>query len=152
MYKFRLQRVLELREKREKEVAGKLAQARGEEEAAQAECRRLEEARDHGVQRACDVQGAQPTVGQLQNLRFLVDRLDVTVQQAHQEAQQAGKQVDQCMAEFTGAFQDRKMLDRLRDRDEEKWRQEQSAADREAMDAIALTGFVRSRTKPEPGK
>lgn len=151
MFKFRLQRVLELREKREQAVASRLAAARSQEERLREEAARLEGARDEGVQRAATLQGATPTVGQLQNLRYVVERLNVEIEQAHRVADAAGQKVEHCLTEFAAAVRDRKVLDRLKDRDRESWIAGEAHADRQVMDGVALTGFVRSKAaRQEP--
>lgn len=151
MFKFRLQRVLDLRIKTEEEAALRLADARRGEERAKEAVAELENARDEGMQRASGSPGERPTIGQLQNLRFLVERLNQEVDHAQGEAEAAGKQVDRRLEEFSAAFRDRRVLHKLRDRAVESWKDGEVQADRQTMDNIALARFVRSRGKG-PGK
>ena len=151
MFKFRLQRVLDLRSKTEEEAAIRLADARREEEEARQAAAQLEAARNEGLQRAVGMPGERATIGQLQNLRFVVERLSDGVELAHREAEAAGKQVGQRLEEFSAAFRDRRMLDKLRERSLESWKTTEVNADRQTMDNIALARFVRSRGKT-PGK
>lgn len=145
MFRFRLQRVLELKEKQEKEVAIRLAHARAGEEEARAAMAALQSVREEGVQRAHEAQRSSPSIGELQNLRFLVEQLNEALEQAGQEVEGAASEVRRCMDEFTAAFKARKVLDRLRERDQENWRAEEIHADQQTMDEVALTGFTHRK-------
>lgn len=149
-FRFRLQRVLDMRQKSEEAAAMRLADARREEEQARDAVAQMQSARDQGMQAAAPATGTA-SIGQLQNLRFLVERLNHEVDQAEREVDEAGRQVGQRLEEFSNAFRDRKVLDRLRERALETWKGEEVQADRQAMDNIALARFVRSRGKT-PGK
>lgn len=143
MFRFRLQRVLDLRQQREQEVAGQLAEARGAEERARLAAEELERARDRGAEIATRAQSRQLSAGQLQNLRYVVERMTDHANLAAAEADTARQRVDACMVEFTVAFRDRKVLDRLRERELDDWRAGEVQADRRLMDDIALARFVR---------
>lgn len=149
-FRFRLQRVLDMRQKSEEAAATRLADARREEEQAREAVAQMQSARDQGMQAAAPAAGTA-SIGQLQNLRFLVERLNDEVDQAEREVDEAGRQVGQRLEEFSNAFRDRKVLERLRERALESWKGEEVQADRQAMDNIALARFVRSRGKT-PGK
>ena len=143
--------MLDLRSKTEEEAAIRLADARRQEEEARQAAAQLEAARNEGLQRAVGTPGERATVGQLQNLRFVVERLSDGIELAHREAEAAGKPVGQRLEEFSAAFRDRRMLDKLRERSLESWKTTEVHADRQTMDNIALARFVRSRGKT-PGK
>ena len=145
MFKFRLQRVLQWKEQREQEKATELATARQEREAAREKCASLQGARDEGMTRVSQMATASPTIGELRNLRLLVDRLNDAIETAHEEAEAAEVQVRERMAEYTAAFQERKVLDRLREKGEEAWAMEEAEADRRLMDSVALNGFVQKQ-------
>jgi flagellar export protein FliJ len=109
-----------------------LSRARSGEDDAKQKCSDLEDAREHNVQRVASIQGATPTVGQLQNLRFLVERLNDQIEQAYDDVDAAAQNVNKCMADFTHAFQERKVLDRLRTRAHDGWVSDENKADRAA--------------------
>src|SRR5690606_447867 len=111
MFKFRLQRVLEMRAQTEQEAATRLAAARSGEEAALQERVRLEAARDEGLAQAASSAALAPSVGQLQNLRFLVDRLNQEIAAAQLEVEAASEDVRERMVEYSTAFRDRHMID-----------------------------------------
>ena len=144
MFKFRLQRVLELRAKREQEVATQLSEARSQIEAAQRACDEVEQVQRQGRERLAAAHGAQPTVGQLQNLSYVVTQLEQHVEEARSAVQSAEANAEKVMGEFTAAMQERRVLDRLRDKHLEAWKADAVQADRNAMDAIALTRFARA--------
>ena len=147
MFRFRLQRVLDLRVKAEEGAAIRLADARHQAEAATRTAARLEATREEGMHRATARPGQPATVGQLQNLRYVIERLNHEVEHAYREVEAASKQVDQRLDEFSAAFRDRRVLDKLRERALESWKGDEVQADRQAMDNIALARFVRSRGK-----
>ena len=143
MFRFRLQRILDMRQKREQAVAGQLAEARSSEENARLAANALERARDEGAVSASRAQSRNLSAGQLQNLRYVVDRMGDHVRFAAQEADEAREKADRKLVEFTAAFRDRKVLDRLRERALDGWRADEVKADRRVMDEIALSRFAR---------
>ena len=145
MFKFRLQRVLEMRTQTEQDAATRLAEARSSEEAATLERLRLEAARDEGIQKAASSTAMQPKIGQLQNFRFLVDRLNEEIAAAQLEVEAAAADVQERLAEYSTAFRDRHMIDKLREKALETHRNEEAQADRKLMDSVALARFLRSR-------
>jgi flagellar protein FliJ len=146
-FRFRLQRVLELRERVEQTAAARLAAARDEADAAGRALESLHALRAAGVGEIAAAHGAR-TAGQMQNLTFLIDRLDGRLEAARGASAAADAAVREREGEFTAAFQERRVLDRLRERREEEWRAETGGEDRRRMDEIALSRFVR---KPGPG-
>lgn len=144
MFRFRLQRVLELRQKSEQEAATRLAEAQSGEVAARQTCALLEGVQEEGIRQAA-APGASRRVGQLQNLRFFVERMGEQVMVARGELAAAEQEVSAKMEEFSVAFRDRRILDRLRDKALESYRVEEVQADRKLMDDIALSRFARSR-------
>lgn len=145
MFKFSLQRVLDLRSQREQEAAVTLASAREQADEARQEVEELEQARAHGVLRVYAARSGGVTVGQLQNLGLVIQSLDAQIDSARGQVEQAEAQVERCTSDFTSANQDRRVLDRLRDKHLQVWQSEELQQDRRAMDAIALTRHVRNR-------
>jgi len=140
--KFRLQRVLELRERKERDAATAFAAAQEQADLARAEQERLLAARD--ALAASAVQSAPEdaaSVGALRTFHFLLGRLDERVAHASAASTSAEQTVEQRQDELRAAFRDRRALDRLRERHEENRRAAESAADRRQMDEIALTRF-----------
>lgn len=150
MFRFRLQRVLDLRVQSEQEAATRLAEARSEEEAARQERVRLEAARTEGMEKAAAATSLSPTVGQLQNLRFLVERLTQEIAATDDEIAAAEADVRQKLEAYSTAFRERQMIDKLREKALDAHREGEADADRKLMDSVALARFVRGRAARTP--
>ena len=151
MFRFSLQRVLELKARREEAAATELARTRAGAEQARLAREGLEAAREEGVRQVTGArQGAMPTVGELRNSGFLLQQLQGRIELARQAESAAEAKVEESMAAFTVASQERRVLDRLREKHLEGWQAEQSHADRQTMDAIALTRFTQKSTATDP--
>ena len=142
-FRFRLQRVLELREQKEREKALELLRAETALDAARAALTGLELARATGHERLLGAQG-DGTVGQLRNLAFVLEQLDRHVAEAAESLDAAGQETERVRENLTAAHQERRALDRLRDRREAEWRGQAVLEDRVTMDAIALARFTQS--------
>lgn len=145
MFRFRLQQVLDLREKHERHLATQLVQALGDERHAQGTLDDLRAIREAGI----DVlsPGMPRSVGELANLAFLRGQLDGQIANASDAVDAAGHTVSEVKVALTGALQDRRVLDRLRDRHQESHRVSEEQTDRRAMDDIALTRYTQSETR-----
>ncbi len=137
MFKFRLQRVLELREKKEQEVATALAEARDRAELARRAVDDLARVRDASAR----PDGGARSVGELRQAAFVLEQLDRRIALAAIAAAERDADVARRQAELNLAFQDRRVLDRLKERHLDAWRANEVAIDRQTMDAIALTRF-----------
>jgi flagellar FliJ protein len=144
VFKFRLQRILELRAKREQEIATQLAQAQDDAAAARASHAALEAVRSAEIDKLVAAHATERTVGQLQNLSYVLERLDSAVAEASGKVSAADAAVQKVQDELTAAVQERRVLDRLRERQHEAWRAEEVQLDRRLMDSIALSQFHRS--------
>lgn len=142
-FRFRLQKVLEHRERLEKESAVRLAEARNEAEAALRAVESLEAARRAGAERAGRVSLDGVTAGELQRLALLVQQLDQHLVAASEAMDDADRHVDAMTTEFEDALTQRRVLDRLREKHLLLWRSEEEQRDRAVMDAIALTRHTR---------
>lgn len=145
MFKFPLQRLLDLKSKREQVMARELADAR-RTELAEADRRdalmALREAGSHQVAASTD---ADLSVGELVSMRHALTQLGEQLDAAEQRTDAARQNVDARNGALSGAVQERQVLDRLRGRRLEQHRAEESQQDRSAMDAVALARFHSSR-------
>jgi flagellar export protein FliJ len=142
MFKFRLQRVLELRAQKERDAAAAVVRAEDAASAARAERDALTTTREQLAQSGLAGSGGA-TVGELQNLGFLLAQLDARVAQAGTVVHAAEETVQQVQGALRTAHQDRRAFDRLRDRHHEQWRAVTEQQDRRRMDEIALTRFTQ---------
>jgi flagellar protein FliJ len=150
VFEFRLQRVLELRERREQDTATRLAEARSEAHAARVAEEALETLRSDSIER---LGGAHPhgtPAGQLHNLSFLLDHLNRQIQEARGVTEAANETVQRLLEEFTAAFKERRVVDRLRDRQHGEWKTGETNADRQAMDGIAISRFNHQTRTSRP--
>ena len=145
MFHFRLQRVLELREKKEQAQAVQLAKA--EESATAARTVRDELQALHAASRAqiTSAHITDPTVGHLHHLGYVMNALDQRLGHASQSVAKAEGVVSDARSSLELAARDRRVLDRLKDKHTETFRAEASHRDRVSMDEVALARFTRQR-------
>jgi flagellar FliJ protein len=138
-FRFRLQRVLDLRARVEQDAARALAGAREAEQAARAEQDALEARRAELAAQADPAAGA--TVGAMHLMGFLLGRMDEQVTAAAAQAAQAAETVTARHLALQTAWRDRRALDLLRERRLDEWKGATAALDRLTMDEIALARF-----------
>lgn len=154
-FRFRLEKVLELRKHEEQAAALRLAEAEREAERARRALDALEDLRRQGRDRLAQAHGAGGLAGHLQNLRYLVDRLGQLVAEAGAATRAADEKVSEKMAELSVALQERRIIDRLRERSLDQWRAEQVRAEQKLMDDVAgerheRIAARRAREESEP--
>ena len=144
MPNFRLQRLLELREQAEQAKARELVSAQDAADAARRERDSL--ANVHGNARAeiDAAQRAEPRIGHLQQLGYVLQSLDQRLETAGESVRAADQGVAEAQTELDAAARDRRVLDRLKDRHTDQWRLEAAQLDRKGMDEIALARFTRN--------
>jgi flagellar FliJ protein len=139
-FKFRLQKVLDLRAEKEQDAATQLARSRQLAENARAEKSALESSLSEGFAGIATAAGR--TVGEMRSRAYALALLDQRIAQAEQAIVRAEAEVAQRTAEYSLAFRDRRILDRLKDKHLEEWRAEETRTDLMTMDGIALGRFV----------
>lgn len=149
MFRFPLQRVLDLRERQQRDAAAALAAAQDVADAA----RRAEHAILSARAELASVAGAAPghaaaAVGALRTTAFLLDRLDEQAQVAGAACDAASAAVGDREQALHAAYRNRRALDRLRERHQTAWQHGTVAADRQRMDEIALSRFTQRATRP----
>jgi flagellar export protein FliJ len=138
-FKFRLQKVLDLRVWREKEKAARLIEARQRVEEARRAVADLQAIRAATRQQLALAHGAGGSVGHLQNLSYVLAQIDARIAEADAVRLRAEEQARASLADFAEAFQQRKVLEQLRERQLEDCRASLVQADRKAMDELATT-------------
>ncbi|WP_309671622.1 flagellar export protein FliJ [Gemmatimonas sp.] len=142
-FKFRLQRILELREQHEQAKARALASARDTAEAAHRAKDEIANLRDHSKQQISTTANNGPRIGHLHQLGFVLASLDERVLLAADAAKLADSDVQKAQGMLEEAARDRRVLDRLKSRHADTWRADSAHKDRVAMDEIALAQFSR---------
>lgn len=149
-FKFRLQRLLELRQKKEHEAASAVAAARNAAEAAALREQDLAARRDATRQELLPAAGQTVRVAELHEIAFLVRALDERVVDARKAHEIAEQSVHEKVEELSEAMRDRRILDRLKDRQTEEWRAEDARQEREVMDAIARDRYADAKKPLTP--
>lgn len=143
MFKFRLQRILELREQHEQAKARALAGAQDVANSARADQSALAALRDDSQALIHATTHAAPRVGHLWQLDLALTALEVRMERAAEVVHEAEAQVVTAQEALAAAAKDRRVLDRLKERHAESYRAEFALKDRIAMDEIALAQFTR---------
>lgn len=151
MFKFRLQRVLELREKREQARAIELAKAEEIANVARTQRDEIEALHTASRMHLATAHTAAPTVGHLNHLGYVLSALDVRLGHAAKSVSTAEGKVSTARQSLEDAARDRRVLDRLKDKHQGVYRTEEGARDRMAMDEIALARFTRMREVQSAG-
>lgn len=145
MFKFRLQRVLELREEHEQAKARVLATAQDAADAARREQEALANVRAASRAEVDAAHAEAPRVGHLHQLGFVLQSLDQRLIAATETVTTAEGVVVEARGELTEAARERRVLDRLKEKHAEVWRAEEAQRDRLLMDEIALSRFSQKR-------
>ncbi len=146
MFRFRLQQVLDLREARERELASQLVDAMTSERAAKAQLDGLQAARRANAEQVSE-SGTARSVGELASIAFVIQQLDGHIESAHDQVNSASWNVTQVQGALTSAHQDRRILDRLRERHQEDHRAAAEHHDRQTMDDLAITRYMHQGTR-----
>ncbi|GJG86606.1 hypothetical protein tb265_17870 [Gemmatimonadetes bacterium T265] len=151
MFRFPLQRVLDLRERQQRDAAAALAAAQDAADAARRAEAAILSARVELAAAGFAPAGAGAPVGALRTTAFLVGRLDAQAEAAGAVAEAAAAAVSDREHALHAAYRDRRALDRLRERHHTTWQAGAVAADRQQMDEIALTRFTQRAVRPAGG-
>lgn len=143
MFKFRLQRILELREQKEKAQARELASAQHTAELAAQTQEMIAAIRQDSRQQVQAATESAPRVGHLHQFDSVLNALDARLIDATDAVVAAESTVAAAQQLLADAARDRKVLDRLKSRHADAWRADEAQKDRLSMDEIALTRFTR---------
>lgn len=147
-FKFRLQRVLELREEAEKARAIALVSAQGQATAARDTRDAIAQVRAVNHESLTTASNSGCTVGALQQMQYVLGALDVRLQFADSSVVTAESMVRHAQDALRTAFQARHALHTLKDKQAEAHHIAAQDADRVLMDEIALTRFHNTDTTP----
>jgi flagellar protein FliJ len=142
MFRFSLQRVLDIRAQTEQTAAVHLAEAKSRLQQANDQKAEIEGALEEGIARLSTGAESAPTVGEMRSRCYVLAQLDERLARAQHGIVAAEAEEEQRREEFATAFRDRRVLDRLKERHLEAWREEAVKADLATMDGIALSRFA----------
>lgn len=149
-FKFRLQRLLDLRQLAEREAAIALATARNAEEEARREKASIAAQRTATRALLLPPAGSHSRVSELRQVSLLLERLDAGSAQADYKVSKAANQVQQRQVQLSESVTNRRVLDRLKERQRETWRVDDERAERAVMDDIGRARFADQHDHTEP--
>jgi flagellar export protein FliJ len=150
-FRFRLQRVLDLRRDAEQECARVLTSASARVAECEARCAELASTRAAAAAGQRDAARDGTTAGALQHTAWMLAQLDQQLDAAHSALETARADEERARTLLAQASQERRVLDRLEDRHRDAWRADTAARDRVAMDEIALGRHARRADTPSHG-
>ncbi len=139
-FSFRLERLRRLREATERERAKVLGEAMNAEAEQRAVLESWINQRNRAktqVSRASNAKRSTMEAGTLTNLGFVADTCGSRVGAAESECRLAEERTDAERQNFEEARKDRRVLDRLRERQWSKWMYEASREEQAAVDEVA---------------
>jgi flagellar export protein FliJ len=144
-FRFRLDSVLALRERKEKDSAVELAHARRDADAAVKAREDLRLALEAGRTRLVEAHGAGGPAGHLQNLALALGTVDEQLHEADERCRQAEKHVTESLREFHEAFQRRRTIEQLKSHRLEEWQADLTRGEQKTLDELALVRHGRAR-------
>lgn len=145
-FRFRLQKLLELRDWHEKEQVVVVEQARAEAERALHALDVLCSLRAETRERLERAHGAGGRAGELGNLRFVLERLDDQINTASTRYSAAVEALDRTVDALTNAVREKQTLERLRTRQAEAERARDATTEGRVLDEIAALRRLTART------
>ena len=140
-FKFPLERLLAIRKKAEEEASIELAVARGAEDDARTVRDDLAAQRDVAREALLPTPGSNRAVSELRSVALIIDQIDSRAVRASEEVMKAQEGVKQHETQLGERLKDRRVLDRLRDRQLAAWQVLDGQVDRELMDTLARARF-----------
>jgi flagellar export protein FliJ len=144
---FRLERVLQLRSRAERERARALSEAMRAEQASRASLEEAEALLDRCADQIADGAGSIANAGSLTNLGLTVEAAAQQVEAAEGTHRRASDAVETEQQRFGQARQERRVVERLREHRQEAWQQEESRKEQKELD-----GLSHHRRHAENGK
>jgi flagellar FliJ protein len=132
-FAFSLQKLLDLREFREKEAELALGRAVSARDAIQL---KLESVGRLRVEATMARQGAVP-LAELLSIENYVKRLDIEKERLLEELAAAELVVERSRAEYVERMRDRQVISKLKERKSDEWRKEMLDSEADALDDIA---------------
>lgn len=142
-FRFRLQDLLKLTASREQARAGELAQARQAESIARLHADTLHALQHAGAEQVAAAHGRGTAAGSIQQMNLILEQLAQHRAAAANALSSAEEEVARCQVAYTSAAQERRVLDKLRERRHETWRIEQAQEEQKQMDEIATGRKLR---------
>lgn len=140
-----LDRLLELRRRMEEARTAELGRARAAMKEADEAVQSLEDRR-RDAQRTLE-EAEDCSVGQVQSLRLVLDRIDAGLRNARTVRKAAETEADARAAEFIDATRDREAVERVVETRREHARQLRQASEQKVLDDVAIHQFIANGRK-----
>ncbi len=140
-----LDRLLQLRRRMEEARTAELGRARAAMKEADEAVQSLEDRRRHAQRSLQDVDDC--SVGQVQSIRLLLDRIDAGLRNARTVRRAAESEADARAADFIDATRDREAVERVVQTRHEHARQLRQASEQKALDEVAIHQFIANARK-----
>src|SRR5438128_1459062 len=131
MFRFPLQRILDLKAKREEEISRQLAEAK----TAADETKRVRDSLAAAHEAGRHQLAVSSSVGEMRTLALVLGHMREHVTAADSDNAAAEATVSEVHTQLTAALQERRVLDKLRERRLEAYQAESTSRDRQLMDA-----------------
>jgi flagellar FliJ protein len=145
-FRFRLERVLELRHRLEKEHAQAVGRALREEEARRQALDAAAERLGRCGEQIAGAAGDLPTAGTLHNLGLALRAAADALANAEVRHRDAVASVEQEQERFGEARRERRVVERLREHEHERWAQESTRHEQSEADEVARQRHGREET------
>lgn len=139
-FRFRLEKVRDLRSAEEQEQARRLAQARSKVARARGVVDRIDRAEAGVRDRARAALRGRNPVGMVQNLEVLLNQLGRQRALAEAACASAEEALDAAVEDYQRAFREREIMDRLRERRQDEWRREELRREQGVLDELGRGG------------
>lgn len=146
-FRFRLQKLLELRQLSEREKAAVLASAQTAAAQAHEVREAIAAARSAGLAQLANAHAGSGSAGELQRLHAVLAQLETHVNVAEEAALEADRNVGDAQQAFTAAAQARHAIEQLRERRMHEWRSTAADVEQKQMDEIALQRHAGAETE-----
>ncbi len=144
-FKFRLQRVLELREKAEQARARTLRETSESAELMREQANALHALRTLQRESLDAASRGLISAGELQHVSYVIAQLDSRLARATDDAAEAERIAVEAQQALQIASRDRRVLGRLKEKHAERFSENEQQRDRLHMDEIALSRFTLKR-------
>lgn len=137
-FTFRLGRLLSLRERKERDAGAAYSAARARVESLRSAREEVLERRDAARARLLPPPGVRAMPGDAQAMQLLIDQAEARMRWLDQVVQEAETEAETRRAELGLRLRERRVLERLRERQKDTWREDSDRRARDTMDAVAL--------------
>ena len=135
-FRFRLDRVLQLRARAEREQARALGDALREEAKRAEQVRDAESSLERSAEQIAEAGRTELPAGVLANLGFARHVAQVKCDVAKEDLDEAGRKVEEERGQFDEKRRDRRTIERLREQRHDEWQLDQSRQEQKETDGL----------------